>query len=205
MKLKKGAKITLITLFVLIIGIIVVFLFMNQGKKKEAQEVKVINEISEYGYQLKETQSKVYQELFHDLVDVLREEKVDEEKYAEIISKLFIMDLYTLSNKVAKTDIGGVEFVHSDEKNDFIEKAMDTIYKYVESNVYGERKQDLPTVKQVTVTSIEQTSFEYHNTKDTNAYQVKVTFDYEKDMGYETEATLILVHEDQKLSIVEMD
>lgn len=205
MKLKKGVKkiIGIILLLIVIIGIL--YLCFHQKEEKKAQEVKVVSEISEYGYQLKENKSKQYQKLFSELSNVLKEAEVDEEKYAELISKMFIMDLYTLNDKAAKTDVGGVEFVHSGEREDYIQKAMDTVYKYVESNVYGDRKQKLPVVKEVTVESFEKTHFSYGDTTDDEAYQVKLSWTYQEDMGYEKEATLILVHEDKKLSIVEMD
>lgn len=205
MKLKRGVKITIAIILLLIVGIIVLCFFLNRNNGKKVQEVKVLKEITEYGYQLKENRSKEYKNLFDELTKILQQEEVDEEEYAKLVSQLFIMDFYTLDDKIAKTDIGGVEFVHSLEREDFTEKAMNTIYKYVQSNVYGDRKQQLPCVREVTVESVEKTSFSYSNTTDSNAYQVKLAWVYEKDMEYEKEATLILVHEDIKLSVVEMD
>ena len=206
MKLKKGARIAIVVGVFLILAVVVGWFFLRQNSlHKPAEEVKIVNEIKEYGYSLKETKSKKYKDLFQELKTVLSKEEVDEEKYASLISEMFILDLYTLANKVAKTDIGGVDFVHPDVKVDFLEKAMDTIYKYVESNLDGDRKQELPTVKEVKVESVESTSFKYGDEKDNNAYQVKVTWDYEKDLGYETEAALMLVHDGKKLCIVEMD
>lgn len=206
MKLKKGAKIAIITVVTFIALILIVFLFtQSRGNHKAAKEVKIVSQIEEYGYALKETKSKEYKALFQELKKVLSEEEVDEEKYASLISEMFIRDLYTLSDKVAKTDIGGGEFVHSEEKADFLEKAMDTIYKYVESNLDNDRKQELPTVKDVTIESVESTTFDYGDEKDKNAYEIKITWDYKKDLGYETKATLLLVHQEKKLVIAEMD
>ena len=67
---------------------------------------------------------------------------------------MFIVDFYSLSDKTAKTDVGGVDIVYPDILNNFLENAEDTFYKYVESNVYNNRKQSLPTVNTVTVDNI---------------------------------------------------
>ena len=203
MKLKKKAKIIIVIVVLLIIGCVVWhFGFRPKSKVSEAQ---VVSEIEKYGYQLHDNKSKEYQALFKELEKVLKEDVVDEKKYAELISKMFILDFYTLDNKVAKTDVGGADFLHPDELDDFLEKAMDTVYKYVQSNIYNERKQELPYVKKVTVEDISNTSFDYLDTTDENAYKVKVNWEYAKDLGYENEATITLVHDDIKLVIVEMD
>ena len=89
----------------LIIGCVVWYLgFRPKSKVSEAQ---VVSEIEKYGYQLHDNKSKEYQALFKELENVLKEDVVDEKKYAELISKMFILDFYTLDNKVAKTDVGG--------------------------------------------------------------------------------------------------
>ena len=90
--------------------------------------------------------------------------------------------------------------------DDFLEKAQDTIYKYVENNLYGERKQKLPSVDKVEVTKVSQVEYSYKDKKDEKAYQVEVSWTYKKDTGegYQTKATLFFVHEDKKLYLVEL-
>ena len=92
----------------------------------------------------------------------------------------------------------------TDIVSNFKEKANDTMYKYVKSNIYGDRKQQLPIVDEVTVENIEQKTFKYDDTSDPKAYYVNVKWTYKKDLGYEKNKTLIFVHEDKKLSLVEM-
>ena len=82
-------------------------------------KVKVIGEIKEYSYQLKDSKSKLYKDEFKNLEKILAKKDVDEEEYAKSISKLFIIDFFSLSDKLAKTDVGGSDFVHSDELTDF--------------------------------------------------------------------------------------
>ena len=206
MKLKKGVKRFLIILLILVVLAGGAFLVWKFYPKERAQEAAtVVSEIPGYGYTLKSNKSAQYKEMFQELTDILSESPVDEEAYVEQISKMFILDFYTLSDKVANTDVGGVDFVHSAAKTNFLEKAEDTIYKYVESDIYGERDQKLPTVDEITVSSIDTVTYELSDNVDDNAYQVSLSWTYKEDMGYQNEAVLTFVHEGEKLSLVEME
>ena len=89
-------------------------------------------------------------------------------------------------------------------KDNFVLKATDTIYKYVESNVYGDRKQELPKVKAVEIKSAEKKLVNIKDVKDENGYVVVVKIDYEKTSKFPKEITLSLVHKDTKLYILEV-
>jgi len=203
MKLKKNAKIALCFLGIVLVILIIVML-LKSPKGKELSEVKVVSEIKEYGYVLKENETKEYKRLFEELKDILKQDEVNEEEYVKTISQMFIIDFYTLNDKEAKTDVGGVDFVYGKAKEDFLEKAMDTIYKYVESNLYGNRSQTLPEVDKVEVKEINKVSFEHLDGKDDEAYEVTLTWTYKEELGYDKEATLTFVHEENKLSLVEL-
>lgn len=206
MKLKKKAKI-IIALSVIILlvggfGVYKVFFAKDQVK-----ETKILKTIDKYGYTLKDNKSKRYHELFIELDKILSKDPVDEEAYAKQITTMFIYDFYTLNDKTAKTDVGGTEFVYSSSLDNFLENAEDTFYKYVESNIYNQRTQKLPTVDKITIDSIEKTSYEYEKETDEDAYEVKVSWTYTDDEfdDYQKEATLIFVHEDIKLSLAELN
>lgn len=206
MKLKKRVKVILIiALIVILLAVASIFAY-KAFSKPTIKEAKVLKEIKEYGYVLKDNKSKKYQELFKDLVKILEKDEVNYEDYASKLAEMFIVDFYSLSDKTAKTDVGGVDIVHPDILNNFLENAEDTFYKYVESNVYNNRKQNLPTVNTVTVDNIEKTSFTYNDTIDENAYKVKVSWDYtdEEFANYQKEANLVFVNKDKKLYLVEL-
>ena len=93
---------------------------------KTKDKVKIITRIQEYDYALKSDCSDVYKDTFMDLKDVL-EENYDEEKYAGLISKLFVLDFYNLKSKKSNTDIGGIDFIYPDIKNEFSNNARKTI------------------------------------------------------------------------------
>lgn len=205
MKLKKKVKVILIIAIILIITGLG-FLAYESVKPKAVKTATVENEIEEYGYTLKSTRNDRYKEAFQELKDILSKKDIDEEAYVEQISKMFIMDFYTLNDKLANTDVGGIDFVHTNAKTNFLEKAEDTVYKYVENDIYGNRDQQLPEVTEVTVEKVENIEYTIGTDfTDDSAYQVEVSLKYKEDMDYPTKATLIFVHEDNKLSLVEME
>lgn len=204
MKLKKKVKVMLV-LSVILIATGVGFIAYESIKPKAIKKATVENEIKEYGYTLKSTRNDKYKEMFQELKDILSKENVDEKAYLEQISKMFIMDFYTLNDKLANTDVGGIDFVHANAKTNFLEKSEDTVYKYVENDIYGNRDQKLPEVTDVTIESTENIEYTIGTDfTDDNAYQVEVSLKYKEDMDYPTKATLIFVHEDNKLSLVEV-
>ena len=207
MKLKKNIKrliIILIIIIALAAGIFVVSKLMP--KKEVIKEAKVLNTIDDYGYVLKDNKSKNYQALFKELIKILEKEEVDEQLYVSKLSEMFIVDFYSLADKYAKTDVGGVDIVHPDVLSNFLTNAENTFYKYVESNIYNNREQSLPEVGTVTVETVEKTPYTYNNVTDENAYSVKVNWTYteEEFSTYQKQATLTFVHQDKKLYLVEL-
>ena len=153
---------------------------------------------------LNENDSPYFKKLFEKLKDVLESDEVDEEEYATLMSKLFVVDFYSLKYAISKSDVGGIQFVYSDYQDTFTTKAKDTVYAYVKSNVYGKRKQDLPNIKSIKVTNIEQKEYDGDKVQDDEAYYVELEITYDEDLDYPTTASLILVHDDKKLEVVEM-
>ena len=201
--MKKSRKIIIsliVIILIVIIGLIVYKMVFNDLQ----EEVKIIKSIKDYDYNLKENETELYKTEFNELDKILSKKNVDYEEYAKSIAKLFIIDFYTLDNKLSKNDIGGTEFIKEDMRDNFIEEARSTFYKYVE--VIDGRTQELPEVSSITDVSVEKTEFKYSDkTIDENAYKVSISWDYVEDLGYEKEASMIIVKQDKKLYIVEMD
>lgn len=201
---KKSGKI-IISLFVFIIIIISVYFIYNRVLNDENNdEVKIIKIIDKYDYNLYENETLLYQEKFNELEKILSKKEIDYDSYAKKIAELFVIDFYTLNNKISKNDIGGVEFVIPSLKDNFIEQARSTFYRYIE--VDSSRTQKLPEVSEITSVNVEKTSFKYKDKRvDEDAYKVSIKWDYQEDLDYEKEAKMILVKEDNKLYIVEMN
>ena len=206
MKMKKRVKKILIAILLITVVVLGYLSYKQFFGEKEVKEVKVFNEIKKYGYKLKDIKPAAYKKMFGELKEILEADKVDEEAYAKKISEMFVYDFYSLKDKVSKTDIGGVDFVHPDALGNFLTNAQDTYYKYVENNIYGNRKQSLPVVTNISIDNVKQEAFEYGDKSDDKAYFVDVSWSYSDSQfsDNQSKATLIFVHDDIKLYLVEL-
>lgn len=196
-------RIFLVLVLISLMALLVIYVFDTLKKKNEV-EVAKLDEISGYGYHMHENDTDLFKEKFNELKIALESENINEDNYAKLVASLFAIDFYTLDNKVTNMDIGGVEYLYSGIKDNFILKASDTIYKYVKSNIYGDRVQELPIVNSVNVISIENIIFSSDKISDNKAYEIVVGIGYVTDMDYPEEVTLTIVHDNDKLVIVEV-
>lgn len=198
MKKNKKVLVLLILIGVILFGYLI-FRVRNDFFKK--QDKTVVDSIGLYGYTLEKTDTKLYENYFKELSKILNEKTIDYEKYAEYLSKLFIVDTFTLNNKLASTDIGGTEFIHPDLKENFKENMGNNMYRNIEVNLDGKRQQELPIVKDVTIDTIKEDKVKY-NDKEYDGYIIKANIEYEKDLGYQTEIELTLIKDDKILYII---
>jgi hypothetical protein len=198
LKVKRGKVLAVI----LVLGFVTFLFFYNSRVK--LQVVTTVAEIDNYQYKMESNTTRIYKKYFKELEHELEDNKMDEENYASLVSKLFVIDYYTLNNKITNKNIGGVQFIHSNLRSSFIEKASNTMYKYIKSNLYGNRKQKLPEVNDVEIKSIKQINYKNNNYQDKSGYQVEVNINYVTDYDYPKEVTLTLIHEENKLVIVEI-
>lgn len=210
-KMKPIKKLILLLIIVLLIvgGFIGYQKFIKKDKTKE---VKVVDSIKNdnVDYVVNEYDTKLFKKTFEELKKVLNAKEVDNKKYAEAISKLFVIDFFTLSNKTSKNDVGGVQFVFEGYKTTFVEYARDGIYKQVMADVDGENKnKNLPTVKSVKVNSIEEVApagmFATPFAEDAVGYEVNISWTYENDDSFMSSASIIVAPDGDKLSLVKMD
>lgn len=200
-KRKVKQKPIILSIIILVLIVVVVWYFFFREKKIV---VTVVSSIDEYNYYLDSNETRVYKKYYKELEKELEDKKIDEKNYAEIISKLFVIDFYTLTNKLTNQDIGGIQFVHTNLQERFKTEASSTVYKYLKNNLTGNRRQKLPEVKSVEVVENEMISYDENNYQDESAYQVKLNINYVKDLDYSEEVILTFIHEDNKLSLVEV-
>ena len=204
--MKKKSKLIIIIIGIILLAIAGILLMNGNKKEQPVPEAKTVDNIKakEFDYKLYDNKSSLYKEYFAKLKEELLKDNVDDLEYAKIISELFVVDFYSLSDKKTNTDVGGLDFIYPDMKDNFVLKATDTMYKYVESNVYGDRKQELPKITTVEIKNAEAKPLTYGKITDGLGYIVTVTITYEKDLGFPKEVTLYLVHQEKKLFIVEV-
>ena len=78
------------------------------------------------------------------------------------------------------------------------------MYKSVESDVYGDRDQDLPVVAEVTVENKGNEAYTYGENTDEKAYRMSFEIEYDDDLGYQTSGELIIIHNGNKLEVASM-
>lgn len=203
--MRKKYKVGLIVIGVLLVGVIslgVLRIFYNdEEEKREVNVTSVISNISDYGYTLDDRDTDYMKEVFSELENILEALEIDYHAYAEALAKLFVIDFYTLENKINKYDIGSLEYILSSSVESFRLKAQDTIYRDVIDNTYRDRIQDLPEITNVEVVNTEDTTFTL-NDEEVDAIKVEMNYEYKEDLGYDTEGTIYLVRNDVKLEIV---
>ncbi len=199
----KKNKVNKVIVIFIVVGVIL-FGFLGYKVKNDffkGSLHKKVDSIEFYGYTLSKNDTDIYKSNFKELSKVLNEKEINYTDYAKLISKLFIIDLYTLDNKLASTDIGGLEFLHKDLKENFKENMGSTLYNFVESDIDGKRTQELPIVKDVIVDDVFETKYTYNKT-EYNAYIVSTTISYEKDLSYPKSMKLTIINDNNILYIV---
>lgn len=189
-KIKKIIRIIMLVVIALI-AIYAIFVAIPSKKNKDEGIENINNK-----YILYKRDSNLYKENFEKLRTILKTSPVDNKEYAETIVKLFVIDFYTLDNKDENTDIGGLQYVHSNLKDNLVLNASSTMYKYIKTT------KELPRVKSITSVDTKETSYKISD-KDYSAYAITINWEYDKDLGYEKQGTFIVVNDNGDLSIVE--
>lgn len=201
--MKKKYKILLIVIIILIIVIIAAIIAFKFLKGSEpAEPVKVVDSIDNFDYTLDDRDTELMKNTYNELKTVLSSDEIDYEKYAEILSKLFVIDLFTMDNKVNRYDVGSTEYVYPDSVDNFKTNVEDTIYKSMENNSDGKRKQDLPEVSSIDNTSVETSTFTIGE-EEHESFVVNINWSYVSDLGYDDNATITLIELNEKLYVVE--
>lgn len=200
--MRKKKKILIAIIVVIIILITAILLFSLFNNKKGTEVVNVVDNISEYGYTLDDRDTDFMKNTYNELKEILLEDDINYENYAKTLAQLFVIDLFTMNNKINRYDVGSTEYVYNESIDNFKTNVEDTIYKTIENNSDGKRKQELPEVVSVDVTAI--TTDEYSIGEDTyESFVVDLNWNYKKNLGYDEKATITLVKKDTKLYVVE--
>ncbi|MFR5857367.1 MAG: hypothetical protein ACLUFU_06125 [Bacilli bacterium] len=201
--IKKGVKkilLIIIVLLILLVISLIIYKLLNNNSDKE--DIKVVDSIENYGYNLDDRDSALMKSKYEELKKVLNSDEINYEEYAKILSELFVIDLFTMNNKINKYDVGSVEYVYTDSVDNFKLNVEDTIYKHMENNSDGKRKQELPEVKSIEVVSINSDEFEIDE-ESYESFVVDLDWNYVKDLSYDNTATITLINLDNKLYVVE--
>ena len=196
-------KKVLIFLMITVFIFLFIFLFYKFQYKKPVNESFVVDTIN--GYELKEGATAYFKNTFFELKDLLKEDDVDNEAYAKLVTKLFLSDVFTLNNIISNDDIGGVQFVFNSFRDDYRQIVKSTLYSHLENNIYGTRKQNLPVVKEIIINDIKEDKYKYLDDQEFDAYFIEARINYVDNLGYQDKASLVVVDNSSKLEVVFME
>lgn len=191
-----------IVLLYFIGGIVYVNLDRGSSSVKNNKNVDKGISIKGFDYILYEDDIDIYKDEFKKLKKNLESSNINYTEYAESISKMFVMDLYSLDAKKNMYDVGGVQFVYPDIRDNYKLNVSNTLYKYMKDNSDGKREQDLPMVKSVSIKNEDETKYKIGE-EEFDGYKINLDIEYVKDLEYDKSAEIILVKKDKYLYIVE--
>jgi len=200
LRVKKGIILSIIIILIVIVVVLIAIKIVGSNKNK-TEEVKVVDSISQYGYTLDERDTALMKEVYNELKSILNSEEIDNEAYAKTLAKLFIIDLYTMDNKINKYDVGSAEYVYPDNLENYKLNVEDTLYKSLIDNSNGKRKQELPIVSKVDIINIEESTYKVSDS-ELSSYVIDASWEYEHDLGYDSKARLVFAKKDNKYYLV---
>ena len=175
-----------------------IYYIATREKKDDKPIVTNKDTIKGYDYTLKSNATKLYEDEFKALKANLE----GDINYAVSVAKLFVIDLYTINNKINKYDTGGASFVYPDGRDNYKLNVQDTIYKYVEDNTNGKRTQNLPEVSSVIVKDSKKDTYKIGD-NSFEAYKINLEWSYVQDLGYDKTGEIILIKKDKNIYVVE--
>lgn len=178
-----------------------IYYIATREKKDDKPIVTNKDTIKGYDYTLKSNATKLYEDEFKALKANL-EGDINYDEYALSVAKLFVIDLYTINNKINKYDTGGASFVYPDGRDNYKLNVQDTIYKYVEDNTNGKRTQNLPEVSSVIVKDSKKDTYKIGD-NSFEAYKINLEWSYVQDLGYDKTGEIILIKKDKNIYVVE--
>lgn len=208
-EMSNGVRISIFTFIIVVVISLIGFgayklLADSSGEDKPKTLKKNEVVISGYGIYIDDSDTDLYREEFNKLRDNLEGGSINYDDYASSVAKLFVIDLYTIKNKINKYDIGGVDFVYGGALDNYKDNVTDTIYKYVEDNTNGDRTQQLPVVKSVTINNVEKSKYKIESeNKEYDSYKFRLSWSYSVELGYDTTGEVIVINKDNKMYVVE--
>lgn len=112
---------------------------------------KVSNEYSNDKYTIGNNPTAINKTYFKELNSALKEK--DDVKIAESLSKVFVTEYYTWTNKDGNYDIGGIQYIYKPKQSNFETYTLNNFYSDLDLYLTQVDRSDLIEVKEVTVNS----------------------------------------------------
>ena len=194
----KGILLILV-LFVIAALVLYGYGYITRNHTEVVNSTSVYDSIEKYGYTLNDNATDYYKKEF-DALKTIEEDK----DIATQVAKLFVIDLYSINYKINKYEVTSMQYFYSDKKDMHRQKVLDTIYRYVEDNSYGDRNQELPEVSEVIVKEEKKDTYKLGDEKR-DVFVVTLGISYVKDLGYDKLAEVTLAKDGNNYSVVSYD
>ena len=174
-----------------------------QTVETEKPENEFINEYYTIGHNATEINKEYFRELNKTL------DAGDHKAIAEAVTKCFVTEYYTWINKDGNYDVGGMQYIWSNDKRDFEVYSRYNFYQDMDLYISQLGTENLIEVTAVNVTSSEPTTYEIDDETTAEAYDVTAEWTY-TSKGMSTEdvqnhATFTVVDHDGRWEIAEID
>lgn len=197
-KRKKQIKKSALMIIILTILVSVGLYFLLFSKSSVGLLVRSKDKTAKFDYTLDKDNTNLMKENFKELKDILAKDDINYEDYAKTLTKLFIIDLYTIDNKKSMYDVGSLEYVY--DKENFKTRCQNTLYKGLKDKS-TRKNNEYPVVESINIDSFENGEFTYNDNKY-ESYDVTLSWDYKKDLGYDKSGKVTIIKIDDKLYVV---
>lgn len=216
---KSSARINnllLVLLMITMVGMLAAFgLNIHKILAKEAEEETVKtaevekpeNEFINDYYTIGHNATDINKEYFRELNTAL--DSGDKKAVAEAVAKCFVTEYYTWTNKDGNYDIGGMQYIFTDDQRDFEVYSRYGFYHDLDLYITQMGTPNLIEVTGVTVNGVEETTYDIDDETSVTAYNVDCSWTYAaKEMSVEevqNSASILVVDHDGRMEIAEID
>ncbi len=200
-KRKKQIKKSVIIIIIFTILVSIGLYFLLFSKTTGGLLVRSKDKTAKFDYTLDKDNTNLMKENFKELKDILANDNINYEDYAKSLSKLFIIDLYTIDNKKSMYDVGSLEYVY--DQDNFKIRCQNTLYKDLKDKS-TRKNNEYPVVESINIDNFEKGEFTY-NDNNYESYVVTLSWNYKKDLGYDDNGTVTIIKIEDKLYVVQYE
>lgn len=187
--------------------------YLTQAMMNQNDNNVVEKEKNDKYFKIRTNATGYQRSVYTELNDVLANNKDDEKQVAELITKNFVADFYTWTNKFHFNDVGGLQFVDKTIAPSVMNQALqyfynDMAYYLNENKVAKTLEVSGATTRVSTVEYVLQRQIIGQSGRETQAeikkpgYEVTVNWSYKEQDGFDTskyqrQGSVILVKDDE--------
>ena len=217
-KVRKTSKrinnVLLVLLMITMVGMIFAFgwnIFKIIAKDNEAEKPVVVvekpeNEFVNDYYTIGHNATDINKEYFRELNAAL--DAGDSKAVAEAVTKCFITEYYTWTNKDGNYDVGGMQYIYTDDQRDFEVYSRYNFYQDLDLFIEQLGTKNLIQVASVTINSCEASEYTTEDGETKADYTIDASWSYENtDMSLDdvqTSATFKVVDHNGRMEISEI-